>query len=506
MADYGGVSRCLLGRDNRPNGGDRTNGEDRSGGGDTGEGDDDGDDGLGGVVGGVLGGVLGSSALVPKTSSTTAAAAPGPEATGPKNPLRYAGAYQDTTTGEGNYYLQARNYNPGTGRFTATDPMASSRLAISSYVYADNNPLVHTDPTGTMVAPDPGGVGPSTTTEPDPGPSPEETKNQGPSPEELAKAQQIQSKSVLDVVLEAGGQILMEVLGINDLLKCLNGDLGACVSTVIGALPWGKIFKAKKIAEAIFRAGKAVITFFKEVKWARAIISGAEDAAKAAKAAAARAAKAAAQRAAAARAAAQRAAKAAAEKAAARAKALRSKAKKTGGSRTDDAPRRGPDNAGGNSSAPSCPVSVPKRNSFVASTTILLADGTRKPIEKVQPGDTVVATDTTSGRTEKRQVTHTIRTDDDKGIVDLTVRTKDGRHTITTTEHHPFWSTTNNHWVDAGDLEPGDRLRTSGGGYAQIGAVREGGERQLENLEHVASLLRGEVPHLRRPDGSHTNW
>jgi RHS repeat-associated protein len=376
-------------------------------------------------------------------------------AAGPKNPLRYSGAYQDATTGEGNYYLRARNYNPGTGRFTATDPMPTGNEAISPYVYAENNPLVYTDPTGAMVAPDPGGVGPSSDT--DPAPSQEETK--GPSQEDLAKAQQIQSKSVLDVVLEAGGQILMEFLGINDLMGCLKGDLGGCVSLVVGLLPWGKIFKAPKIAEAIFKAGKAVITFFKEIKWARAIISGAEDAARAAKAAAARAAKAAARKAAAARAAAQRAAKEAADKAAARAKALASKAK-----------------AATKKSKGSC-------NSFVAGTRVLLADGTLKPIEKVEPGDTVVATDPASGKSENRQVTQTIRTDHDKVFVDVTIRDKGSKNTITTTEDHPFWSTNRNRWVGAGDLEPGDRLRTSNRRYATVDAIRQyDGEKTTYNL------------------------
>ena len=52
---------------------------------------------------------------------------------------------------------------------------------------------------------------------------------------------------------------------------------------------------------------------------------------------------------------------------------------------------------------------------------MLLADGTTKPIEEVEPGDTVQATDPQTGETVSRQVTHTIRTDDDKPFVDVTV-------------------------------------------------------------------------------------
>ena len=372
----------------------------------------------------------------------TLAGQPLPEA-GPENPMQYTGAYQDSTSGDGNYYLRARNYDPGTGRFGSPDPMPSGNGASSSYVYAGNNPVAYTDPTG--MTPDAGPTTTATTTDP--------AAANGPSPEDVAKANQIQSKSTLDVILEAGGQILMEFLGINDIINCLKGDIVACVSMVVGALPWGKIFKAKKIAEAIFRAGKAVVTFFQEIKWARAILQGAEKAAEAAKAAAAAAAKAAAEKAAAAKRAAEAAAKKAADEAAAKAKALAAKAK----AKTRKA-------AGDGSS---CPIP----HSFVAGTTVLLADGTSKPIEDVEPGDTVRATDPKTGASEDRKVTHTIRTDDDKEFVDVTVAGPDGPHTITTTATHPFWSETRQKWVDAGDLRDDELLRTAAGTYVQVSAL-----------------------------------
>src|SRR5207248_1660359 len=81
------------------------------------------------------------------------------EATGPANPLRYAGEYQDNTTGNGNYFLRARNYNPSTGRFTSTDPMPEGDTAVSPYTYAGGNPMAYTDPTGTMREPDGGSGG-----------------------------------------------------------------------------------------------------------------------------------------------------------------------------------------------------------------------------------------------------------------------------------------------------------------------------------------------------------
>ncbi|TML31162.1 MAG: hypothetical protein E6G35_05040, partial [Actinobacteria bacterium] len=363
-----------------------------------------------------------------------------------------AGRHAQDTTGNGNYFLRARNYNPSTGRFTSTDPMPEGDTAVSPYTYAGGNPMAYTDPTGTMREPDSGSGGSA-----DPAP-PTGDQPGGPSADDVAKAQQLQHKSMLDVILEAGGQILMEILGINDIINCLKGDIGACVMAVIGNLPWGKIFKAKKIAEALWRAGKAIWKFIEDIKWARAILRGAEDAAKAAAAAAAEAAKVAAEKAAAAKALAERLAKKAAEEAEARAKALAAKAKaalKKGSQDAKDA-------------AKGC------THSFAAGTAVLLADGTSKAIDRTQPGDTVLATDPITGQTQARQITRTIRTIDDTQFVDVTVKDAGtgGTHTVTTTEHHPFWSATEGRWVDAGTLHTGELLRTAAGTYVQVGTIR----------------------------------
>ena len=59
------------------------------------------------------------------------------------NPYRYAGEYYDRETG--NYYLRARYYAPGYGRFTQIDPI---RDGTNWYVYCDNDPVNRVDPTG----------------------------------------------------------------------------------------------------------------------------------------------------------------------------------------------------------------------------------------------------------------------------------------------------------------------------------------------------------------------
>ncbi|MBY8852315.1 HINT domain-containing protein, partial [Saccharothrix sp. MB29] len=144
-----------------------------------------------------------------------------------------------------------------------------------------------------------------------------------------------------------------------------------------------------------------------------------------------------------------------------------------------------------------CPTG--RRHSFPAGTRVLLTDGTSKRIELFAPGDVVHTTDTATGRSGDGQVTRTIRTDHDKNYVDLTVRGADEhKHTITTTENHPFWSITRGRWVDAGRLERGEALRTASGAEVRLDGVRphRTGQRTYDltvNGAHTYYVLAGEV-------------
>ena len=70
-----------------------------------------------------------------------------PDSTDP-NPFRYCGEYFDKETGT--YYLRARYYSPGTGRFTQEDPL---RNGLNLYVYCINCPLMYSDPSGLVEVP-----------------------------------------------------------------------------------------------------------------------------------------------------------------------------------------------------------------------------------------------------------------------------------------------------------------------------------------------------------------
>lgn len=109
-----------------------------------------------------------------------------------------------------------------------------------------------------------------------------------------------------------------------------------------------------------------------------------------------------------------------------------------------------------------------KKNSFTAGTDVLLADGSSKPIEDLGVGDEVLATDPEANETSPKPVTATIHSNDDKTYVNLRIETDEGAQTITTTDHHPFWSESAQAWLDAGSLKPGMTLRTDHGTTAAV--------------------------------------
>ncbi|MFI7368378.1 polymorphic toxin-type HINT domain-containing protein [Streptomyces sp. NPDC050149] len=97
---------------------------------------------------------------------------------------------------------------------------------------------------------------------------------------------------------------------------------------------------------------------------------------------------------------------------------------------------------------------------FLAGTDVLMANGKRKDIEDVQPGDKVMAKDPETGEEGRRAVIRLIRTEDDKHFNELTIATDKGSETLTATHEHPFWSPSEQRWTKAEDLAPGATLLT----------------------------------------------
>lgn len=112
-------------------------------------------------------------------------------------------------------------------------------------------------------------------------------------------------------------------------------------------------------------------------------------------------------------------------------------------------------------------------NSFVAGTLVLLANGSKAPIENLAVGDEVLATDPETGETSAQPVVATITGTGEKDLVTLTIVGSDGvSGSVVATSGHPFWVPDARKWVDAGDLQPGQWLQTSSGTWVQITAVQ----------------------------------
>ncbi|WP_018543808.1 polymorphic toxin-type HINT domain-containing protein [Streptomyces sp. LaPpAH-108] len=143
---------------------------------------------------------------------------------------------------------------------------------------------------------------------------------------------------------------------------------------------------------------------------------------------------------------------------------------------------------------------------FLAGTGVLMADGSTKNIEDIELGDTVLATDPETGKSEQREVTATIVTDSDKRFTELTLDTPEGSEQLTATYEHPFWSVSAHRWIEAGDLEPGMTLRTDDGRQLKITATHQYTDHaRTYNLTiaglHTYYVLAGETPVLVHNSG-----
>ncbi|MFC7531845.1 polymorphic toxin-type HINT domain-containing protein [Actinoplanes sp. GCM10030250] len=397
----------------------------------------------------------------------------------PANPMQYAGTYQDVSQGD-RYAMGARSYDPGTGRFASADPVTQpvTDQAVSTYSYTNARPTVLTDPSGED--PDGNGMGDSyvayyqamacqnnpsacsATTDAN-------TPAGGEGEQETDNPDWLNSKKIVDeaegFVKQIGDEIvnlILDLVGFNDAKACITeGDIVACVSTALQAVPWGKMFKAAKVAIKAIGVGRRLIDAYSRLKSAKNALSSipryikkvtqtadeaadskkyADEAAKAARSAKDAGGK----------------AKATSQKAADGAKKAKQKETSTG---------------------ESCKIAEGgknrlKSNSFAAGTPVLLADGSTAPIEQLQPGDTVQATDPVTGESAPQQVTATVEGTGDKELIDLTlVGAGSGGGgppaVVTATAGHKFYSTERG-WIPAAELRDKETLRDASGAEVTV--------------------------------------
>ncbi|SCF30097.1 intein C-terminal splicing region/intein N-terminal splicing region/RHS repeat-associated core domain-containing protein [Micromonospora chokoriensis] len=422
-----------------------------------------------------------------------------PLAVNMQNNTGFLGAVRDDASGF--TPLGARLYDPTVGRFLSADPVLdlADPAQSNGYAYAHNNPVTHSDPSGLSVA--------LTASE-----TAAALAGAGLSAAMVSQAQANMGRSLMSVVLDSAWYILKEFIGINDAMNCFGGDMWACGSLIIGAIPWAKLGKIPAVMRAVNRTIDAIQAWRAAKRAAEAVLA----AARAAETAALNAKKLAIERA-------KKAAQAAKKKAADKVNTTSNKAtqaskktgnpvqkqaqakgnpkgssagssgagksggnKSSGGAGKGDAKPGGASGASGRSNGGtsggggagkpdaggSCPTDG---NSFVPGTKVLMADGSTKPIEDVKPGDKVQVTDPETGRVEVETVTAAITGEGVKHLVKVTIDTDGDRGSdtaeVTATDGHPFWVPELDEWVDATDLRSGQMLRTSAGTLVQITAI-----------------------------------
>jgi hypothetical protein len=109
-------------------------------------------------------------------------------------------------------------------------------------------------------------------------------------------------------------------------------------------------------------------------------------------------------------------------------------------------------------------VNLPCKNSFSAETEVVTEEG-NQPIGTLEEGDVVLAYDEETGEIDYYPVIATI-SHEDPVVEYLTI---DGE-TVVTTPNHPFY-TDAGEWVNAGELQAGDRIRRADGSDGTVEAV-----------------------------------
>ncbi|MFD2420096.1 polymorphic toxin-type HINT domain-containing protein [Amycolatopsis pigmentata] len=117
-----------------------------------------------------------------------------------------------------------------------------------------------------------------------------------------------------------------------------------------------------------------------------------------------------------------------------------------------------------------CGTTTP--NSFTGDTGVLMADGSTKLIAQVTPNDQVLASSPYAAGSAAGTVSKVIAGSGTKNLADVEISTSTGVSIIQATSNHPFWVRGLESWVDAGDLNPGERLRTADGREAVVLDVR----------------------------------
>jgi hypothetical protein len=108
--------------------------------------------------------------------------------------------------------------------------------------------------------------------------------------------------------------------------------------------------------------------------------------------------------------------------------------------------------------------------SFEGDTEVLMADGSTEPIESIEVGDQVLATDPETGEQEAKAV-EAKHVHDDILVTLVLIGARGMEETVRTTEDHPFWSATDREFQRADALSPGELVLGSGGETVEVARI-----------------------------------
>ncbi|WP_433391982.1 polymorphic toxin-type HINT domain-containing protein [Micromonospora sp. KLBMP9576] len=208
--------------------------------------------------------------------------------------------------------IGARQYDAGLGRFISVDPIQdlTDPQQWNAYAYGNNSPITFADPTGLkscsddacrggadyedmygdyveVAGPNDGCNGKCGDDDWAAARAAHEAgggnnggkgggkgggKNGGPTDEEIKRAKEVKKQRAIDIILKAGGELLIQFFGIDDIMKCIDGDLKACAWSLSSMLPVGKALqflrKGGDMVKLLGKTGKAVMKWREESKWA----------------------------------------------------------------------------------------------------------------------------------------------------------------------------------------------------------------------------------------------
>ncbi|WP_328326571.1 polymorphic toxin-type HINT domain-containing protein [Kribbella sp. NBC_00382] len=354
-------------------------------------------------------------------------------------------------------HLGAREYDSKLGRFISVDPLidVTDPITLNGYRYGNNNPATFSDPDGLkeLFPDDPGNDGvhaPRLHYKPPKTPTYEQVKaqNRHEAVQQIShhKKAKEEAKQRIKKVVKDLVKIVADELGITDALNCFtNGDVGACISTGVTVLSSfvGGI-AGKLVSKYLLHAKKA----WKLIGRIKGLVDEMLDGIKGVR----------------------------------KAEEELHKAEAVVGE--------------------TCSI-----NSFAPGTLILLADGSRKPIEKLRLDDKVMATDPASGETSAEPVVRTIIGQGSKDLVDISVAVvgADGLKrsaVLTATAGHSIYVPDRAKWINASQLTPGSRFESFGtdGGVVVTSVRRYQAVARVHNLTvaniHTYYVMTGSVPVL----------